>query len=159
MFNEIIEYHMEHNEYDDLIRACKKYGSSEPNLWIQTLSYFSLKEGDQCQAEIIQVLGHIDKDNLLPPLLVLQILSQKPSATLSVIKKYIVQRLEQDQQQISEVQKHIRESNDEIDRMKSELESLRTSARIFQLNKCSQCSQPLDLPAIHFLCMHSYHAR
>lgn len=26
MFNEIIEYHMDQNEYPELIQACKKYG-------------------------------------------------------------------------------------------------------------------------------------
>lgn len=33
------------------------------------------------------------------------------------------------------------------------------SAKIFQLNKCTYCSNLLDLPAIHFLCMHSFHQR
>jgi vacuolar protein sorting-associated protein 11 len=32
-------------------------------------------------------------------------------------------------------------------------------ARTFQLMKCSACSNPLDLPATHFLCMHSFHQR
>ena len=36
---------------------------------------------------------------------------------------------------------------------------VRGSARIFQLMKCSACSNPLDLPATHFLCMHSFHQR
>ena len=30
MFNEIIEYHMAKNEYDELIRACNKYGYPSP---------------------------------------------------------------------------------------------------------------------------------
>lgn len=33
------------------------------------------------------------------------------------------------------------------------------SARIFQVQKCSGCEGNLDLPAIHFLCRHSYHQR
>ena len=32
-----------------------------------------------------------------------------------------------------------------------------TSAKIFQGAKCSVCSRPLDLPAVHFLCQHSFH--
>lgn len=27
------------------------------------------------------------------------------------------------------------------------------------VNKCSCCSGPLDLPAVHFLCKHSFHLR
>lgn len=158
MYNEIIQYHMEHKEYAELIRACKKFGNSDANLWIQTLSYFATN-GEQCQAEIVEVLQHIDKSNMLPPLLVLQILSQNASTTLSVVKDYIVRLLEQDRQQIEEEQRHINEFAEETDAMKEDIEELRTSARVFQDNKCTVCSTPLDLPAVHFLCMHSYHLR
>lgn len=30
--------------------------------------------------------------------------------------------------------------------------------QIFQMNKCSACDTSLQLPAVHFLCKHSYHA-
>jgi hypothetical protein len=30
-------------------------------------------------------------------------------------------------------------------------------AKVFQVMKCSQCKRGLTLPAIHFLCQHSYH--
>ncbi|CAJ0886765.1 3775_t:CDS:2, partial [Entrophospora sp. SA101] len=32
-------------------------------------------------------------------------------------------------------------------------------ARIFQVTKCSACRGSLDLPAVHFLCRHSFHQR
>merc|ERR1712000_181580 len=110
MFNEIIEYHMDQNEYPELIQACKKYGNSDPNLWAHTLSYFSMKPNDECLEEIRLVLEHIDKDNLMPPLLVLQILKQKKCATLGAIKKYIVRRLMEDHEQISSVQQQIKDN-------------------------------------------------
>ena len=31
--------------------------------------------------------------------------------------------------------------------------------RVFHVTRCSQCSQPLDLPNVHFMCNHSYHQR
>ncbi|KNA02831.1 hypothetical protein SOVF_214940, partial [Spinacia oleracea] len=43
--------------------------------------------------------------------------------------------------------------------MRKEIEDLRTNARIFQLSKCTACTFTLDLPAVHFMCMHSYHLR
>ena len=43
--------------------------------------------------------------------------------------------------------------------MKATMENLRTSAKTFQSNKCVVCNTALDLPAVHFLCMHSYHLR
>ena len=139
-----------------LIGHCR---GSDPNLWVQTLSYFSLKPGDECLDEISQVLAQIDKESLLPPLLVLKILRQKGCATLGLIKKYIIRRLSDDQEQINAVQLQIRDNTKNTEDMRDEITGLRTGARIFKINKCSQCSQPLDLPAVHFLCMHSYHAR
>lgn len=43
--------------------------------------------------------------------------------------------------------------------MKNEIQDLRTNARIFQLSKCTACTFTLDLPAVHFMCMHSFHLR
>lgn len=43
--------------------------------------------------------------------------------------------------------------------MRKEIQDLRTNARIFQLSKCTACTFTLDLPAVHFMCMHSFHLR
>jgi hypothetical protein len=43
--------------------------------------------------------------------------------------------------------------------MKEEIRELTISAKTFQATKCSACKDSLDLPVVHFLCMHSYHAR
>lgn len=48
----------------------------DPDLWIEALTYFALRD-DDCQHEIGEVLNNIDRDNLLPPLPIIQILSQK----------------------------------------------------------------------------------
>ena len=46
---------------------------------------------------------------------------------------------------------------DETETMKKEIQDLRTNARIFQTSKCANCGFTLDLPAVHFMCMHSFH--
>ncbi|CAA2989517.1 vacuolar -sorting-associated 11 homolog [Olea europaea subsp. europaea] len=43
--------------------------------------------------------------------------------------------------------------------MRNEIQDLRTNARIFQLSKCTACTFTLDLAAVHFMCMHSFHQR
>lgn len=43
--------------------------------------------------------------------------------------------------------------------MRKEIQDLRTNARIFQLSKCTACTFTLDLPAVHFMCIHSFHQR
>jgi hypothetical protein len=48
----------------------------DSDLWIEALSYFAHRD-DDCQHEIGEVLNNIDRENLLPPLPIIQILSQK----------------------------------------------------------------------------------
>lgn len=48
---------------------------------------------------------------------------------------------------------------EETSSMRKEIQELRTNAKIFQLSKCTACSFTLDLPAVHFMCMHSFHLR
>ncbi|EGG22194.1 RING zinc finger-containing protein [Cavenderia fasciculata] len=158
LYNEIIEYHMENSDFEGLIKACKKYGDKDPNLWVQVLSYFATNK-ENCQNEIAEVLSNIDKDNLIPPLLVIQILSQNKNTTLQVIKDYISRRLSQETQQIDKDYASIRQYAEETDKMRNEINELRTNAKIFQQTKCVVCQSPLDLPSIHFLCQHSFHQR
>lgn len=158
LFNEIVQFYMEHNDSANIIRTCRQHGDSDPNLWVQALTYFASQEKPS-QEDIAQVLNSIDRSNILPPLLVLQILSQNKNITLSVVKSYITQRLNQEIQLIAEDRQAIRNYNEETEKMKNDIEELRTGAKIFQLSKCSACTSPLDLPAVHFLCMHSFHLR
>ena len=71
-----------------MISTCKKHGRQDPSLWILVLSYFASR-GESCREEIAETLANIDRHNLLPPLLVVQILGQSGSASLSVVKGYV----------------------------------------------------------------------
>lgn len=44
----------------------------------------------------------------------------------------------------------------DTEQMRSEIRELKTSAKIFQGRKCASCGGELELPSIHFLCMHSF---
>lgn len=44
MYQRILQYHMDNNEYASILDTCKRYGTQEPNLWIQALQYFSKRE-------------------------------------------------------------------------------------------------------------------
>ena len=78
---------------------------------------------------------------------------------MGVIKDYLTKKLQQEQMLITEDLDKIKETQTETAQMRKEVEELRTSAKIFQLNTCSLCNSPLDLPAVHFMCYHSYHQR
>lgn len=157
LFNEILEHYMDANDYDNVIDTCNLYGAQDPNMWVKVLSYFAVRE--DCENRILEVLQKIEKKNILPPLLVIQILSQTPNAKLKVIKEYITRKLQEENEMIEQDKAKIRSYKEDTEKMRTEIEELRTGAKVFQLTHCSACTTRLDLPAVHFLCNHSYHQR
>ncbi|XP_066929796.1 vacuolar protein sorting-associated protein 11 homolog [Clytia hemisphaerica] len=152
----ILRYHMDHEDYDAIIEDCKNYGVKDASLWSQALAYFASKE-EACKSHIIDVLNHIDKINLMSPLHVIETLAHNSTATLGVVKDYIIRRLQQENEQIAKDERMIRKYREDTEKMRSQIEELQTCAKIFQSSKCMICSRPLELPAVHFLCGDSFH--
>ncbi|VFQ96102.1 unnamed protein product [Cuscuta campestris] len=162
LYKEVIACYMQAHDHDGLIACCKRLGDSEkggdPSLWAEVLKYFG-ELGENCSKEVKEVLTYIERDDILPPIVVLQTLSRNPCLTLSVIKDYIARKLEQESKLIEEDRRAIEKHQEETSTMRKEIQDLRTNARIFQLSKCTTCTFTLDLPAVHFMCMHSFHQR
>uniref|UniRef100_A0A3P9HPB0 Vacuolar protein sorting-associated protein 11 homolog n=1 Tax=Oryzias latipes TaxID=8090 RepID=A0A3P9HPB0_ORYLA len=156
LYQQIMHYHMQNEEYGKVVEVCKHYGDQEGCLWEQALGYFAKKEED-CKTFISEVLHHIDQKNLMPPLLVVQTLAHNSTATLSVIKEYLINKLKREGQQIEADDKKISQYREETSVLRSEIKELKTSAKIFQKTKCNMCNSPLELPSVHFLCSHSFH--
>ena len=53
----------------------------------------------------------------------------------------------------------IRRYQDDTVSMREEISQLQTRATTFTEVNCLRCSNALTLPAVHFLCMHSFHQR
>ncbi|XP_021887119.1 vacuolar protein-sorting-associated protein 11 homolog [Carica papaya] len=162
LYKEVIACYMQAHDHEGLIACCKRLGDSgkggDPSLWADLLKYFG-ELGEDCSKEVKEVLTYVEREDILPPIVVLQTLSRNPCLTLSVIKDYIARKLEQESKLIEEDRRAIDKYQEETSAMKKEIQDLRTNARIFQLSKCTACTFTLDLPAVHFLCMHSFHQR
>ncbi|KAE8010746.1 hypothetical protein FH972_007084 [Carpinus fangiana] len=162
LYKEVIACYMQAHDHEGLIACCKRLGDSgkggDPSLWADLLKYFG-ELGEDCSQEVKEVLTYIERDDILPPIIVLQTLSRNPCLTLSVIKDYIARKLEQESKLIEEDRRAIEKYQEDSLAMRKEVEDLRTNARIFQLSKCTACTFTLDLPAVHFMCMHSFHQR
>ncbi|XP_007934636.1 vacuolar protein sorting-associated protein 11 homolog [Orycteropus afer afer] len=156
LFQQIMHYHMQHEQYRQVITVCERHGEQEPSLWEQALSYFARKEED-CKEYVAAVLKHIENKNLMPPLLVVQTLAHNSTATLSVIRDYLVQKLQKQSQQIAQDELRVRRYREETTRIRQEIQELKASPKIFQKTKCSICNSALELPSVHFLCSHSFH--
>jgi len=156
LFVEVLRCYMRASDHRGLLDTCTRLGQSQPRLWVEVLSFFSSREQD-CSAEVQEALGHIERGRLLPPLVVLQTLAKNPSMTLAVVKDYVSRAITSESRLIEEDRAAVAKYETETARMRAELEEMRSSARIFQNNRCASCTAPLDLPAVHFFCSHSYH--
>ncbi|GLU08050.1 hypothetical protein SLE2022_249790 [Rubroshorea leprosula] len=162
LYKEVIACYMQTHDHEGLIACCKRLGDSgkggDPSLWADLLKYFG-ELGEDCSKEVKEVLTYIERDDILPPIIVLQTLSRNPCLTLAVIKDYIARKLEQESKLIEEDRHAIEKYQEDTLSMRKEIQDLQTNARIFQLSKCTACTFTLDLPAVHFMCMHSFHQR
>ncbi|KAI8007487.1 hypothetical protein LOK49_LG07G02654 [Camellia lanceoleosa] len=160
LYKEVIACYMQAHDHEGLIACCKRLGDSvkggDSTLWADVLKYFG-ELGEDCSKEVKEVLTYIERDNILPPIIVLQTLARNSCLNLSVIKDYIARKLEQESKLIDEDRRSIDKYQEETLSMRKEIQDLRTNARIFQLSKCTACTFTLDLPAVHFMCMHSFH--
>jgi hypothetical protein len=88
-----------------VIRALRKYGPEEPQLYVDALAYFasSPKILEQAGDELDVVLKRIDEDGLMAPLQVIQALSSNAVVTMGTVKKYLSDNVERERKEISTV--------------------------------------------------------
>lgn len=148
------------------IKALKKYGPEEPQLYPAALAYLTsdprvLEEAGQ--DELAHVLAKIDKDGLMAPLQVIQTLVGQSSgggvATMGMIKPYLHDTINRERKEIATNRQRINNFRTDTEKRRTELQDLGSKPAVFQATRCSDCGQGLDLPAVHFLCKHSFHQR
>ncbi|EDN98603.1 hypothetical protein SS1G_13462 [Sclerotinia sclerotiorum 1980 UF-70] len=143
------------------IKALRKYGPEEPQLYPAALAYFTsdpriLEEaGDELDA----VLEKIDTDGLMAPLQVIQTLSTNAVATMGMIKTYLQQTIQRERKEIATNRRVINSYRTDTQTKRQEIAELSTKPQTFNATRCSFCGMQLDLPTVHFLCKHSFHQR
>ena len=93
------------NDTAGVIKALRKYGPEEPQLYPAALSYFtsSPRVIEEAGDELGRVLDKIDEDGLMAPLQVVQMLSENGVATVGTIKKYLRRTMEKEMRDIANV--------------------------------------------------------
>jgi hypothetical protein len=141
------------------IKALKKYGPEEPQLYPAALAYFTSdpKILEEAGDELDAVLQKIDEDGLMAPLQVIQTISTNAVATMGMVKSYLQQTIERERKEISNNRKLISSYRNETLDKRQEMADLSTKPQTFNNTRCSFCGSPLTLPTVHFLCKHSFH--
>ena len=159
---ELMTYYMQNKEYDNIIKLCEKYGDREQNLWIQALTYFVSKLSDEKEKNNVQkcikvVLGCLEKIPSISPLLILEIASKSKALRCSVLKEYMANNLKRLQDKIVKNRQTVTQLNEDIDKLRQNIKTLKTTAQLFQLKECAECKKKLELPVLHFMCGHTFH--
>ncbi|GAB1312843.1 Vacuolar protein sorting-associated protein 11 [Madurella fahalii] len=144
------------------IKALRKYGPEEPQLYPAALSYLTSDTRVLEEAgpdELASVLERIDKDGLLAPLQVVQTLSKNSVANMGMIKPYLAKRIERERRDVAENRRLAAQFRSETETRRTEIADLGSKPAVFQATRCAQCTQQLELPVVHFLCKHSFHQR
>ncbi|WAO83032.1 E3 ubiquitin-protein ligase PEP5 [Fusarium falciforme] len=148
------------------IKALRKYGPEEPQLYPAALAYLTSDPRVLEEAgpdELSHILTKIDKDGLMAPLQVIQTLVGQSSgggvATMGMIKPYLHETITRERKEIASNRHRINTLRGDTEKRREELADLGSKPAVFQATWCSDCSQRLDLPAVHFLCKHSFHQR
>ena len=135
----------------------KRFAGRDPGLWGQALHYLSSQGGSG--DSIKEVLRHIEQNDLVPPLIILDTLKESKDVPISHMKKFVLNAFEKLHQSAEEARRNVAEDEKAIASMKEEIESLRSGKpKIFQSTRCFQCGLQLELPTVHFFSGHSYHS-
>lgn len=161
LFFDIFRSYTSAHDTAGAIKALRKYGPEEPQLYPAALAYFTsssttLKEAG---AEVDAVLKRIDDDGLMAPLQVIQTLSQNQVATMGLVKAYLGKTVERERAEIAANRRLIQSYRADTTSKAQDIEELRTKPASFSATRCSTCGTPLDLPTVHFMCKHSFHQR
>ncbi|KAH8677781.1 vacuolar protein sorting protein-like protein [Xylariales sp. PMI_506] len=144
------------------IKALRKYGPQEPQLYPAALAYFTSDPKILDEAgpeELSSVLKRIDEDGLMAPLQVIQTLSTNAVATMGMIKPYLQETISRERREIATNRRQIRSFRKETEQKRTEIQELGSKPAVFQAQRCPGCGGTLELPVVHFLCKHSFHQR
>lgn len=159
--HELMTYYMHNKEYENIMKLCEDYGEQDQNLWIQALTYYvSELNSDTAKARdcIMKILEKLEGVQSISPLLVLEIASKNKLLKFGVLKNYLAKRVNKLQHSIEKNRKSVEQTVTEVDKLKGNINMLRTQAHSFQLQKCAECGLQLSsFPLYHFMCNHSFH--
>ncbi|OWA50975.1 Vacuolar protein sorting-associated protein 11-like protein [Hypsibius exemplaris] len=157
MYGEILQFAVDRKSYDGVISTCRRFGEKDPQLWVQAFWFYASNFGEYDKALIGEVLKVIEKLNLLQPMMVVDILAKNPNATLDTIRDYIIRRMHTDERKILEDEAQVQKYREKTEKIRKEVDLMKSGAQTFQDANCSACDKSLELPSVHFLCRHSYH--
>lgn len=144
------------------LEVVHKYGERKPKLYSLMLKF--LGSSDEAIDELPNkefhfLLEKIKKHKLLTPLEIVKALSPNPSATIGMVRDFLIDHFEQTGKHINNNEKLIASYENESTKNSLALTELTTNPVVANNAKCNGCELHLEFPVIYFKCKHAYHQR
>ncbi|KKY27486.1 putative vacuolar protein sorting protein [Phaeomoniella chlamydospora] len=163
LHGDIFRSHTNAKDTAGALSALQRYGPETPSLYLDALTYVSsspqILEEAGGEKALTSILREIQTRNLLSPLQVIQLLSSTSVIKMGMIKDYLSSNIEKERKVINSNRQLINSYRTETAAKRTEIEELSSKPTIFNARRCASCTQPLELPVVHFMCKHSFHRR
>ncbi|MCP9266267.1 hypothetical protein DINM_021786 [Dirofilaria immitis] len=158
-YDELIEYYMQQNKLREIVELCEEKNTRD--LWIGAVVFASRRKDVDSDA-LKFLLERIEATNCIHPLVVLEILSKSDTICVGHVRDYIINWMERQNAEVEKDEETIAGNEAKMAEIEEQIDNIAYKYHLaganFQMNKCSACDTSLQLPAVHFLCKHSYHA-
>lgn len=174
MYEDVLRHWMAQDETDDasatltrpsdeVLRYLDLYGPTNRSLYPLVLRYLTSSSAilKHQQEALPRILQTIDEERIMPPLSVVQLLSRNGVASVGTVKDWLRSKVEETQQEIEADKTLVQSYRSETATKEKQIAELTNTRQpeVFQVTQCAACGGQLDLPAVHFMCKHSYHQR
>ncbi|CAD7089452.1 unnamed protein product [Hermetia illucens] len=156
LYHLVVRYHLKNRDYNGLISTCKRLGSNQPSLWLQALT--GLRDDDKAPPTLLlQVLNVIASEKLQSPLQVLNCLAVENGPNLLHVRDYFLQVFKKEEEKTRQDEKDVEALKADLNTLKNHIDNMRYNPIEFRSTICNACQQPLSMPAVYFICQHSFH--
>ncbi|KIM77475.1 hypothetical protein PILCRDRAFT_76651 [Piloderma croceum F 1598] len=170
MYEDVLRFWMDRDSEGNTPEASSQvvhhlnlYDPTRPHLYPLVLRFLTSSPEllSRHTKDIEMVLEHIEREKIMPPLGVIQVLSRNGVASVGLVKQWLMTRIKESREEIHTDQQLIDSYRLETKTKLKQVEALSDPEhpRVFHVTRCSMCSGQLDLPSVHFMCDHSYHQR
>ncbi|KAF8725005.1 Zinc-finger, partial [Rhizoctonia solani] len=140
-----------------------QYGPAHPHLYELVLRFLTSTSEllHRHSADVTKILDVIEREKIMPPLGVVQILARNGVASVGLVKAWLMTRINESRSEVESDRKLIESYRTETKAKLQEITELSDPEhpRVFHVTRCATCGSSLDLPTIHFMCKHSYHQK
>lgn len=163
MQEDVLRYYMDLGDTRNVVDHLNTYGKTRPHLYPLVLRWLTKTPAILAETtkDVENILEHIERERIMHPLGVVQLLSRNGVASIGLVKAWLMTRIKESREEIETDQQLITSYRLETAAKLKQVKELgdEKTPKVFHSTRCSSCLGQLDLPSIHFMCDHSYHQR